>query len=657
MASASTTLQQAIQHHRTGNLRLAEQLYMEVLASEPHNADAHHLLGMATLVQGQVPRAVSHFEQAVRQNEQSAVYRHHLGVALSAAGRKAEAIEMLRKALAIEPHSAAIHNDLAGVLRDMHQLAEAEVCFREAIRLDPRLVEAHNNLGSLLLTKGDWAGANEALQSAVRLRPDAVEIRFNLGNCYQGQGQYSEAAAEYRRALELQPHLAAAHYQLGSALFLQQRADDALASFREALRLDPQMIDAEIGLGATLGALQRFPEAERHLRNALQRRPNDLMVLYNLGATLFAQREFVEAAGYLSTVLQQRPNDAELAFRVGLCLQFEGRFEEAIAFHDRAIAGSPDNAEYHYYRAATWLTSGRFEPGWNEYEWRLKTTAAGQAYPQRRWKGEDIRGQKIVVYSEWGFGDTLHFIRYVPLLRERGADVFLAVQPGLIPLLEESGYKQLVEARVDWCPQCQWQVPLLSLAGIFQTNPETIPADIPYLKAKPGRVERWRDRLGGHEGLTVGIHWHGRNYSQLDARSIPLAVFEPLARVPGVRLISLQKNDEHNQISQLEGRFEVVDLGDEVDVDGSFLDTAAIMKNLDLVITNDTSIGHVAGALGVKVWVVLPRASEWRWMWDREDTPWYPTMRLFRQRRSNDWAEVLGRVAEELARFERGASA
>ncbi len=654
MSPANDTLRLAMQHHRAGDLRQAEQLYLQVLAREPDNADAHHLLGMAAMVQGQSQRAVEHFERAVQHNEQSVDFRHHLGVALSTAGRKQQAVEVLHQAHNQQPKSAPICNDLAGALRDAGQLAEAEACFREAVRLDPQMVEAHNNLGNLLHEKRDWEAAIASLDTAARLRPTAVEVHFNLGNCYQSQGRWSEAEIAYQKAIDIKPDLTAAHAQLGDVLFRQQRYAEAKASYREAMRLEPLLVEAMVGMGMTLQSVEQFAEAEQYYRRALELRPDDLQALYNLGGVLFAQREYAQAAVHLSAVTDRSPEQPELHFRLGQCLQFEGRFDEAIAEHSRAIAGDLENAEYHYYRAAAWLTSGDFEHGWPEYEWRLKTQYAAPPYPQPRWQGDDLHGQGIVVSAEWGLGDTLHFARYVPMVRERGGNVFLAVQSVLVPLLDESGFTQFVPLHGAHTPQCKWQAPLLSLPGIFRTTLETIPATIPYLTAKPALVDKWHQRLRAYDGLKVGIHWHGSKAWSTDARSIPLVAFEPLARVPGVTLISLQKNDDARQIEQLGDRFGVVDFGDELDAaGGAFMDTAAIMKSLDLVITCDTSTAHLAGALGVPVWVALNRGVEWRWMWDREDTPWYPGMRLFRQSRPNDWAGVFQRMAEQLGRIVR----
>ncbi|HEX3726117.1 MAG TPA: tetratricopeptide repeat protein [Pirellulales bacterium] len=652
MANVSETLQLAMRFHRSGDLRQAEQLYARVVEQEPANTDAHHLWGVASLTQGRLSEAVTHLEHAVRLKESSAVFRHHLGVALGMAGRKQESSEHLRFAVARQPQSATVHNDLGGVLRELGQLAEAEACCREALRLDPNLVEAHNNLGNVLLDKNQWSQAQASLEHALALNPRAVEAHFGLGTCFQAQERWAEAALAFEQAIALKPDLAAAHHGLGSALLHLRRANEAAACQREAIRLHPQLAAAHNGLGAALQALGEIAPAKECYARALSLRPGDPLAQYNLGAACFAEGDYQGAEAYFRPVAREFPGFRDVHFRLGQCLQFQGDLPAALASYDRALAQDAAHAEAHYYRATTRLAAADFQLGWPEYEWRLRTRYAGPSYLQPRWSGQELSGQKIVVHAEWGLGDTLHFVRYVPWVERRGGDVFLAVQPSLVKLLQASGFRQVVAWRDDPLAQCQWQVPLLSLPGIFGTTIDTIPAETPYLAASPERTEKWRDRLKSVDGFKVGIHWQGSQSWRTDPRSIPPHAFEPLADIDGVRLISLQKTAPDDTLTEWDDRLRIVDFGPELDAaGGAFMDTAAIMQQLDLVITCDTGTAHLAGSLGVAVWVALPSASEWRWMRDREDSPWYPTMRLFRQTDRRDWSSVFSRIADELTTF------
>jgi hypothetical protein len=303
-------------------------------------------------------------------------------------------------------------------------------------------------------------------------------------------------------------------------------------------------------------------------------------------------------------------------------------------------------------RSLVLLKLGDFERGWVDYESRLKLPGFRiHSRSQPLWDGSDLGDRRLLIYEEQGLGDTLQFIRYMRLVEQRNIQPIVLVQPQLVPLLKQSGYSGLV-ASGERLPPFDCQIPLMSLPRFFGTTLANIPADVPYVRASPELVDLWYQRLQGINGFRVGIHWQGKPTYIGDAhRSIPLTAFEPLAHVPNVKLISLQKGAGQEQLAKLEGRFSVIDLGEEVDrTGGAFMDTAAIMKNLDLVITSDTATIHLAGALGVPVWVALAARSDWRFLADRDDNPWYPTMRLFRQPTLGDWPSVFERLAAELKR-------
>jgi hypothetical protein len=318
-----------------------------------------------------------------------------------------------------------------------------------------------------------------------------------------------------------------------------------------------------------------------------------------------------------------------------------------MACFQKAARLDPQAVEPRYQAALARLALGDFANGWREFEWRLKRGApARRTFDLPTWNGAELSGHRVLIHSEQVLGDTLQFIRYVPLASARGAEPILDVPPRLITLLRESGFTNLI-APDEPPPECHLQAPLLSLPGLLGTVLETIPAQIPYLSAGPELVAEWHDKLVSIDGFKIGIAWQGDAAHPRDRfRSIPLADFELLARVAGVRLISLQMKDGLDQLANLAGRFEVNDFGDKLDTAaGAFMDTAAIMKNLDLVVTADTAAAHLAGALGARVWVALSTAADWRWLRERDDSPWYPTMRLFRQTATGDWVDVFRRMA------------
>jgi hypothetical protein len=298
------------------------------------------------------------------------------------------------------------------------------------------------------------------------------------------------------------------------------------------------------------------------------------------------------------------------------------------------------------------LLKGDFQRGWAEYQWRWKTKQAPQrGFSQPLWDGQPLEGRTILLHAEQGLGDTIQFVRYAALVKRLGGTVVLECPKPLLPLLATfAGIDQLV-GQGDELPAFATHAPLLSLPGILQTSLDTIPAAVPYLFAAPALKEHWREKLRAVHGYKIGINWQGQpGQGQWLARSIPLQQLATLAEIPGVRLVSLQKGAGREQLAEASGRFPLVDLGDEVDqAGGAFMDTAAIVMNLDLVITSDTALPHLAGSLGAAVWVALPLVPDWRWLLDRGDSPWYPTMRLFRQDQRGDWQGVFRRIKVALA--------
>jgi len=335
-------------------------------------------------------------------------------------------------------------------------------------------------------------------------------------------------------------------------------------------------------------------------------------------------------------------------------LRFQGRLKESLTSYQIALWLDPRSASAHWNRSLAWLQAGDFEQGWSEYEWRWqRQKAKPHAFRQPLWDGSSLAGRTIALHVEQGTGDTFQFIRYAALVKQRGGTVILRCPSPLIPLLSRCrGVDQLVSESAE-LPHSDAQAPLMSLPGIFKTSLATVPATVPYLFVDERRVEAWRSHVRSTAGFTVGIAWQGNRHHAWDHhRSVPLSAFASLASLPGVCLISLQKGYGSEQVRSLGKRLPIIELPSEQNPAAeSFVDTAAIMKSLDLVITVDTSIAHLAGALGVPVWVGLSLMADWRWLFDREDTAWYPSMRLFRQTRLGDWTSVFGRIRDELQKL------
>jgi Tfp pilus assembly protein PilF len=533
-------------------------------------------------------------------------------------------------------------------------LRQAEQLYQQILRQAPGHADAHHMLGVLAYQAGRLGEAEARYRECLRLRPDHADAQNNLGLLLVNQGKPGEAAAHLQQALRLRPDFPEAHNNLGIALLNQGKPAEAVGFFRQALRLQPDFPQAYNNLGNAFKEQRQFDQAEANYREALRLRPGFAEVHNNLGFLFVNQGKLGEAVASFREMARLQPGSPEAYNSLGNALQAQGQLEEAEASYREALRLRPDFVEAHFSRALGLLQSGDYARGWPEYEWRWRRPRTPpRPFQQPRWDGGPLGGRTILLYCEQGLGDAIQFVRYAPLVKDRGGAVVLECPGALIPLLSTCPGIDRPVARGQPLPDFDVQVPLLSLPGLLGTTLQTVPAQVPYLFAEEKRVERWRRVLGPPPGLKVGIIWQGNPQHPADyVRSIPLAQFAPLAGVEGVRLVSLQKGPGVEQLRELAGRFPVTELSEELDAEGgAFLDTAALMKSVDLVVTSDTAAAHLAGALGVPVWVALSRMADWRWLREREDSPWYPTMRLFRQSRLGDWAPVFEAMAGELRRL------
>jgi tetratricopeptide (TPR) repeat protein len=570
------------------------------------------------------------------------------------------ALDFAQQAVASDPSQAAYFANLGEAHRGLEQGGRAIEAYRQAVRIDPGSPEAHYYLAILLTESNQLDLAITNFVAAVTLRPQFAEAHLRLGAVYQAQNKLAEAQACYQRLVTLEPMLAAGHYQLGNVFRLRENFAEAAVSFRRAIACQTDFPEALCDLAGALKELGQLSEARAHLEEAIRLRPEFVEAHSNLGAVLRDLLLFDEALAAVGRAIELAPERPELHHNRATALKDQGHMAPALASYEQALALDPGYAQALVGRGMALVSMGRFAEGWAGYEHRVRCPQFGTLQFQKPvWDGSPLAGRTLLIHCEQGLGDTLLFVRYVKLARERAASdqIIVAAQPPLIPLLAQSGIAGLVS--VDGpLPSFDVHVPLLSLPHVFRIELDAVPHDVPYLKADPGRIEKWRHELARHWGLKVGISWQGRvAYNNDRLRSFPLSHLAPLAAVPGVCLVSLQKGAGSEQLAALGERFPVVDLAPSLDLEGgAFLDTAAAMHSLDLVISCDTAIAHLAGALGTPVWLPLATACYWTWLREREDSVWYPTARLFRQRCFNEWPEVFERMAAELSRLvPRGA--
>jgi tetratricopeptide (TPR) repeat protein len=572
-------------------------------------------------------------------------------------GAYREAEVSVRKAIAQRPDHAAAHADLSVVLRAAGKLDAAVAAYRDALRIRPKDSPTHFNLGNALADQGKLKEAATSYEVAVQLKPDFAEAYHHLGNVLARLGLLKRAVPCYVRALELKPEEVELIVDLGVAFLKLEKHQEAFTAFRRALQLRPDHVAALNNLSLVLKNTGQLDEAIKPLERAVAIDPGNAVIQSSLGTVLKDQGKLAAAAASFQKALGLRPDYAKAHYNLANTRLEQGQLDAAMAGYERAIELDPELADASYERACLWLLQGDFERGWPEYECRWQIRQAHRRGQLRRhdqwplWDGGTLDGKSILLYAEQGFGDAFQFVRYAALVKERGGKVLLECDPRLIDLLSRCpSIDRLIPRGEEISESVDCQAPLMSLPGIFKTRANTIPAGEAYLMADPERVSRWRERLAACGGLRIGIAWQGSQEHARDrVRSISLAQFAPLATVPGVRLLSLQKGPSSRQVGELEGRFAVDDLAVELDeAAGGFVDTAAVMTSLDLVISSDTAIAHLAGGLGVPVWVALSEIPDWRWQLSRDDSPWYPTMRLFRQPDRGDWRGVFEAMAAAL---------
>ena len=559
-------------------------------------------------------------------------------------GALAECAALLRQAIGQSPADAQLHSNLGIVLQQMGRGVEALAACTRAAQLAPALPECHFALGGALAALGRAEEAAAAFARAVALKPAYVEAQVNLGNALRALGRFEEAVAAYRQAAALAPEVAAVHANLGNVLAQLGRADEAIAALRRAVGLAPGFAEGHSNLGNALTEAGRLDDAVEAHRRAVSLAPAVAELHFNLADALARGGLDEEAIAAWRRALALKPDYADAHYNLGNALSVAGRLDEALAAYRQAAALAPDHAESRYNGALALLLKGDWRQGWEDYEYRWRRPgAAPRRFEAPQWDGAPPAGRTLLLlHAEQGLGDTIQFARFAASC---GGPVVLEVQPPLVALLQGLAGTERVVAAGAALPPFDSHLPLMSVPRVLGLGPDRVAA-APYLTADPERVSAWRRRLGDH-GFKIGIVWQGNPDSPVEkGRSIPLACFAPLARVAGTRLISLQKNHGCEQLSSLPAGMAVETLGDDFDAGpGAFLDTAAVMQGLDLVVTSDTAAAHLAGALGRPVWIVLKRVPDWRWLMDRDDSPWYPTARLFRQRVDGDWGEPFARIA------------
>lgn len=600
-------------------------------------------------------------------------------------GDALEALRSFDAAIKLAPNFAEAHANRGAALMDLKRFDEALDAERRALKLRPKFATAQFNRGIALAALKRGEEAIQAFSAAIKERPEYPEALLNRGIALVEAERPVEALTDFNRAQALQPDLLGALLGIASAHRALGQKDKALGAVERALAQSPGDAKALVIKVGLLSSMELYADALPIIDDVVARVPDDYEVYVQRFSILRGLRRFHDALADADAVVRLKPDNSEGHSMRAVALSDLDRMEEALEamllaeklgarsdayFHVRAVlmtdlgdlnearasyrkalAMVPDKAVYHHHNGMLLLSMGAFDKGWEEHEWRLRDSQYG--YDRRsaapHWKNEDLTGKRVLVVHEQGSGDNLQFCRFVPELAARGADTSLLVLRPLAGLMRRSFPAVDVTDTLGVRKQFDYQVPIMSLPYLLKKQISDLPGPFPYLFADEARIAKWRERIGS-EGFKIGIVWQGNpGYFRDNYRSVPLRTFAALAAIPGVRLISLQAVNGLDQLASLPAGMTVERYGDEIErnPDG-FEEIAALSANLDLVLTSDTGAAHLVGSLGRPIWVALRHRPDWRWMYDRADTPWYPNMRLFRQAEHGDWPTLFEEIAAAL---------
>ena len=652
MAKSSLSwLETAERYLEQGDLPRAQELCKRALSKNENDAEAHRLLALIAWRAGKPDEAIALARRAADADEASAPCLCTLGQLLTAAGHHAQAILELQRAVERYPAVAQAHLHLGAAYAAGRSPAAAEDAYRAALGLWPQYPEAHLGLGRLLAREGRADEAIASLEVAARLQEGNPDAWASLAEARAARGDTEGALAAYRSGTDGAPSSVRAWHALGQACLALGRRDAAERAFRRGVELDPDHAGCLLGLASALEQVFRFEEAAQPLRRILARVPGHVDATKGLARVLLSTGQLPEALQLAQRTSAAAPGDADAHFCLGNVLLRMQRPRESLVSYRHALALAQQSPKARFALASPLLMLGELAAGWDAYEARLGMAGVPWKIAnvrERLWDGSDIGRQRLLVHTEQGLGDTLQFIRYLPLLRSRSgldARIELLCEREFARLLGTvEGYDALHAPEKPAGIPHDVQIPLLSLPHRFGTTLDTIPSNVPYIRLPP-EAKMQLERPAGTK-LAVAFAWAGRpTHSDDRMRSCAIANYATLFDIAGVHFYSIQVGPRAGDIEPYLARQNVSSMTAKLT---DLAATLAVIDQADLVIAVDTSVVHLAGAYGKPVWTLLAHGGEWRWLLDREDSPWYPGMRLFRQRVAGDWDEVFARVRAEL---------
>ncbi|MDA1272860.1 MAG: tetratricopeptide repeat protein [Verrucomicrobia bacterium] len=678
--SPASSLQSALDFHREGRFAEAETLYLRVLAELPRQPDALRLLGILARQRGDFDRALDLLHQALAVSPASADAHHDVGLTWFQLANYSKAIDAYQQALQIEPRFAEAKYNLGNAYYALRDLEAALACFQQARKLQPGLSEVHFSLGLLEQDHGHFSEAILNYERAIQARPDYPEAFLNMGLAWKRLGRSDLAKSHLENSLKLRPKYSEALLNHGIIHQEEGRLSDAAICFRSVLTDNAENIPARLNLAMVLDGLEELKEAENEARDAVERAPenpqahallgallikthhskeakqaseralaiapNFLPAHVNLAQILLIENRLDEAAIHCEQVLRSEPLNAAALVCLGVIRTRQRHPREAIDVLERALKAYPDDSAAEINLAICELLVGRFHEGWRHYDarWRSKlTSCVPRSFSQQRWRGEGFSGRTLLIHAEQGFGDTIQFARYAAMVKKRGGRVVFECQPSLKSIIRTvTGIDKVIGCGEE-LGEFELHVPLLSLPEVFRTHLETIPAVVPYLS--PPEIDTTILPARRPDEIRVGFVWRGSKSQNDDQRPVPLTALKEVFEISGIRPFSFQIDSITDELENSGLTEKIFPLGNALSDFGA---TAAFISEMDLMVTMDTAVTHLAGALGKPTFVLLPFAPDWRWLLDREDSPWYPSFRLFRQIRFGDWSVPVKRLTIRL---------
>ncbi|KXW56971.1 tetratricopeptide repeat protein [Ferrovum sp. PN-J185] len=675
---------QAYELHQSGHFIDAINAYLSILKNNPLDDNLLYLLGTAFNQVNDLSRSVEYLKKSLSINPNNAAAYNNLGVAYYAQKQFYNALNSYDKAITIKSNYFEAYDNRGNTLKDLKRLDEALASYDKAIELKPNYVEAIFHRANTLKLLNRLEEAIISYNKVIALQPDYIIAHYNCGNIFREIGRFEEALTYYAKTIEYKPDYADAYNNMGVVLSSLNCNEEALNNFNKAIELKPKNLDPYKNKGNLLINLNRLDEALAHYDEIIKLKPNRAELHNNRGVVLARLKRFKEAIIDYQKAINYKPNFSSAYNNLGTVYQDINREKEALHNFDKAIEFKRDYIDAYFNKGvlfhknlifdnalenynniinikpntikANWnkslllLLYGYYLQGWELYEWRFQKDelkANYYTFPKEKinWKGkENINGKTILIYHEQGFGDTIQFCRYLPLVKELGANINFLVPSSLAPVIATLDCPMTVIIKGKPIPNFDAYCPLMSLPHVFKTTIETIPSKNPYLYSIKSKTKYWEDK-NNNKRLKVGLVWSGSKLNNNDIkRSIPFNRLTPLLKLP-IEWHSLQKEYRESDIELLKQYPEIHQHQHELK---DFSDTAALIESLDLIICVDTSVAHLAGAMGKPVWLMITYFPDFRWLLNRYDSPWYPTVRLFRQPKHDDWESVVSLIRLEL---------